>query len=110
MSSIFIGTRPRTPSTMRTRSGRSARIGMKSISRTVPSSVSSSCSSTSVSPRYCRRDAVILPCGVISQRPCSGSPSSDAKHAPESKRGKHSQSTEPSRPINAIVCVSPTIA
>ena len=42
-------TSPRRPSTMRTRSGASPRGGMKSITRTAPSSVSNSVSSTSVS-------------------------------------------------------------
>ena len=40
-------------------------------------------------------------CGAISQRPCSGVPSSAAKQASESKRGQHSQSIEPSRPTSA---------
>ena len=35
------------------------------------------------------------------------SPSSAAKHAPESNRGKHSQSIEPSRPTSAAVWQSP---
>jgi len=41
--------------------------------------------------------------GASSQRPCSGVPSSAAKQAPESKRGQHSQSTEPSFAISAAV-------
>ena len=48
--------------------------------------------------------------GAMSHRPCSGVPSSAAKHAPESKRGQQSQSTEPSREIRAAVWPSPTIA
>ena len=40
--------------------------------------------------------------GAISHRPCSGVPRRAAKHAPESKRGQHSQSTEPSRFIDEI--------
>ena len=45
--------------------------------------------------------------GAISQRPCSGVPSRAAKQAPESKRGKQSQSIEPSRPTSAAVSQSP---
>ena len=46
-----IGTRPATPSTMRTRSGAASRGGMKSMTATVPPSVSNSVSSTSVPSR-----------------------------------------------------------
>jgi hypothetical protein len=35
------------------------------------------------------------------------SPSSVAKHAPESNRGRHSQSIEPLRPTSAAVRVLP---
>jgi hypothetical protein len=42
--------------------------------------------------------------------PCFGSPSKAAKHAGESKRGTHSQSTEPSRLTNAAVPISPSKA
>ena len=45
-----------------------------------------------------------------SQRPLSGPPSSAAKQAPESKRGKQSQSIEPSRSTSAAVCRSPRSA
>ena len=38
------------------------------------------------------------------------SPSRAAKHAPESKRGRHSQSIEPSRPTSPAVWVSPIMA
>ena len=48
--------------------------------------------------------------GAISQRPCSGEPSSAAKHASESKRGQHSQSIEPSRETSAAVLQSPISA
>jgi hypothetical protein len=85
----------------------SPRIGMKSMSLTVPSSVSNSVSSTIVSPRYRRRVARIGLAGVISQRPCSSDPSKAAKIAPESNRGTQSQSIDPSRPTNAAVSVSP---
>ena len=48
--------------------------------------------------------------GAISQRPFSGVPSSAAKQAPESKRGKQSQSIEPPRSTSAAVCRSPISA
>ena len=88
---------------MRTMSGSSLRGGMKSIARTVPSSVSKTVSRTSVSCRYRRVVRRIGTAGASSQRPCSGVPSSDAKHAPESKRGKQHQSIEPSRLTSADV-------
>ena len=97
MSSICIGTAPLTPSTMRTMSIVLSRIGMQSTTRTVPSGVSNSVSSTSVSSRYWRRVARPPAAGPISQRPLlRRSPRSAAKHAPESKRGAQSQSIEPS--------------
>ena len=48
---ISMVTLPRTPSTSRTTSGCCWRMGMQSMTRTVPSSVTNSDSSTSVSPR-----------------------------------------------------------
>ena len=48
---ISMVTVPRTPSTSRTTSGCSWRMGMQSMIRTVPSSVTNSDSRTSVSPR-----------------------------------------------------------
>ena len=45
--------------------------------------------------------------GAIRQKPWLSSPSSRAKHASESNRGRHSQSMEPSRPTIAAVWVSP---
>ena len=48
--------------------------------------------------------------GASFQRPFSGEPSRAAKHAPESNRGTHSQSIEPSRPTSAAVRQSPIIA
>jgi len=50
------------------------------------------------------------PAGAMSQRPCFSSPSSAVKHDAESKRGRHSQSTEPSRATSAAVCRSATTA
>ena len=55
-------------------------------------------------------DALHAPAGAICQRPLRASPSSAAKHAGESNRGRHSQSIEPSRPTSAAVCVSPMTA
>ena len=49
---------------------------------------------------------VILSLGHNLQWPFFASPSNEAKHAPESKRGKQSQSTQPSRLTSAPVCVS----
>src|ERR1700733_1008697 len=48
--------------------------------------------------------------GAICQRPCSRPPSSAAKQAAESKRGKHNQSIDPSRPTSAAVWQSPISA
>ena len=45
--------------------------------------------------------------GSSFHRPWRGSPSSAAKQAPESNRGRQSQSIEPSRPTRAAVCRSP---
>ena len=102
---------PRLPTTMRTISDQPLRGGMKSISVTAPSGVSKSVSRIRVSPRY-RRVMVggLSETGEISQRPLSGVPSRAAKHAPESKRGQQSQSTEPSREMSAAVWPSPISA
>ena len=80
---------------------------MKSITATTPSAVSNSVSRTSVSSWYFRRTAVTLPCGATSQRPWSGVPSRAEKHAPESNRGMHIQSIDPSMPTSAAVWQSP---
>ena len=48
--------------------------------------------------------------GARLQWPCRSSPSSAAKQAGESKRGTHSQSTEPSRLIRAADRMSPMSA
>jgi hypothetical protein len=47
------------------------------------------------------------PSGVIRQRPFSGVPSKAAKQASLSKRGRHSQSIEPSSPTSAAECMLP---
>jgi hypothetical protein len=83
---------------------------MKSMTRTAPSPVSNSISSTSVSPRYRRRTDIPPSAGAISHRPCSPVPSKAAKIASESNRGTHNQSIDPSRPTNAADCVSPITA
>ena len=98
------------PSTIRTTSVASPRGGMQSTTRTMPSAVSQNVSSTSVSPRYCRRLQVPPAAGASSQWPFAPSPSSAAKQAGESNRGRHSQSIEPSRPTSAAVCRSPSSA
>ncbi len=46
----------------------------------------------------------------MSQKPFSAVPSSDAKHAGASKRGRQSQSMDPFVPTSAMVCVSPISA
>ena len=48
--------------------------------------------------------------GAICQQPWSRVPRRAAKHASESKRGRHSQSTEPSALTSATDCMSPTTA
>ena len=48
--------------------------------------------------------------GAMLQCPCRSSPSRAAKQAGESKRGTHSQSTEPSRLISAADRMSPMSA
>lgn len=110
-----IGTRPVTPSTIRISCGAPSRGGMKSVTRTVPRGVSHSDSRISESPRYERRAAVggsasAAWAGPSRQNPCSSVPSSPAKMAWESKRGRHSQSTVPSRQTSAAVCMSPMSA
>jgi len=89
--------------------GASPRGGMKSITRTEPVSVSQSVSRMSVHLRQLRRPLHASPRGASSHRPFSGVPSSAAKHAPESKRGKQSQSIDPLLAISAAVCMSLTI-
>ncbi len=48
--------------------------------------------------------------GAIRQLPWSSLPSRAAKQASESKRGRHSQSTDPAALISAADCMSPTTA
>ena len=82
---------------------------MQSTTLTTPSAVSNSVSSTSVSPAVAAADLVVVgdrrdaPVAVLAV------PSSWAKHASESKRGRHSQSIDPLRPTRAAVWVSPMI-
>ena len=100
---------PSTPVIRRTRSARLSLTGIRSVTTTVPRRDVYVVSSTPVSPTY-RRLAVCLPAGPISHRPLSGSPRRAAKHAWESKRGRHSQSIEPSLPTSAAVLPSPRAA
>jgi hypothetical protein len=109
MNSISSATLPRSPATMRTRLQCWSRTGMKSISVAAPVAVSNRVSRMSVSSRYFRVTEY-FPAGAIFQRPCSERPSRAAKHAGASKRGQHSQSIEPSRPISAALWQSPTRA
>ena len=80
---------------------------MKSMTRTTPSSVWNVVSSTSVFavvPAFDGADPARrreLPAAVL------GRPEQRANTAPESKRGTHIQSMEPSLPTSAAVCVSP---
>ena len=87
------------------------RGGMKSMTRTAPvvgleaSSRGSACRRDSARDRaHARRRA-----RAASDR-APASPSSAAKQAPESKRGQHSQSIEPSRQTSAAVSQSPMSA
>jgi hypothetical protein len=82
------------------------RAVMPSTTRTTPSGVSNSVSSTIVPSRYPRRRQRTAPRGPSSQRPCSGVPSSAAKQAAESTRGTQNQSIEPSQPTRAAVSSS----
>ena len=109
-SVIRMSTRPVTPSTSRISTGSVPRTGMQSASRTVPEAVLNSVSSTRVPGRYRRRTWLMRVAGAICQWPLRSSPSSAAKQASESNRGRHSQSMEPSRLISAAVCRSPTSA
>ncbi len=102
-----MSTRPDTPSTRRTTSGASPRTGMQSTRRTEPSGVVNVVSRTRLFGRYRRVVLLDVPAGAICHAPCVRSPSSAAKHAPESKRGRHSQSIDPSLETRAAVCVSP---
>jgi hypothetical protein len=67
-------------------------------------------SSTIVSPRYARADERTSPAGAMRQVPFDASPSSAAKTASLSKRGRHSQSIDPSRPTSAAEPRSPISA
>jgi len=50
---------------------------------------------------------ITSPAGAIRQVPLCSVPSSPAKHAAESNRGRQSQSIDPSLPTSAAVCRSP---
>ena len=95
---------------MRTNSDDPFRRYMKSVSETEPSAVVKTVSRIKVSLRYRRVISTSLCVGAISHLPCSGPPRSAEKHAPLSKRGRHSQSIEPSRPTKAAVSQFPMTA
>ena len=78
--------------------------------RTTPEAVVNSVSRTRVPGRYLRWTRVISWAGAICQYPYLSSPSSAAKQASESNRGRHIQSMEPSRLTSAADCRSPTRA
>ena len=95
---------------MRTSSDDPLRRYMKSVSETDPSAVVKTVSRIRVSLRYRRVTSTSFCVGAISHRPCSGPPRSAEKHAALSKRGRHSQSIEPSRPTSARVSQFPMTA
>ena len=72
------------------------------MTTTVPVGVRQVVSSTKVRGRY-RREATSPSTAESFQRPSSGVPSRAAKTEGESKRGKHSQSTLPSRETSGAV-------
>ena len=87
---------------MRTTSGSSPRGGMKSITRDrARLGLEVGLEHERVARGSGASTRRTSPSGASSQRPCSRSPSRAAKQAPESKRGKQSQSIEPSRPTSA---------
>jgi hypothetical protein len=94
----------------------SSRGGMKSSTRTVPLMVFQVVWRMSESPRYCLLTSPRLgtgpsaAVGQIRHCPLWSSPSSEAKQASESNRGRQSQSTDPERPTRAAVCMSPISA
>ena len=106
-----MATLPDIPSTRRTTVGLRSplfmyRCGMKSTTRTTPPLVWNSVSRIRVPSRYrrCTRASGLV--GAICQRPFWLVPSSAAKHAPESIRGRHNQSIDPSLPTRAPVWLS----
>ena len=96
---------------MRTMCGVSARGGMKSMTRTVPSAVTQSVSSTRVLPAYRRVAHPGRPAaGARRQYPAASLSSRAANAAAESKRGRQSQSIDPVVLTSAAVCRSPSSA
>ena len=83
---------------------------MKSITRAVPVAVCHCACRISVSPWYRRVASPVPGGGATRQWPLLSSPSRPAKQAGESNLGRHSQSTEPSRPTSAADCMSPMMA
>ncbi len=105
-----MATSPRKPTAMRIRCGVPARGGMKSMTRTAPSAVTQSVSSTRVWPAYRRAVQVLAPAGARAQCPASWLCRRAANAAGESKRGRQSQSTDPAVLTSAAVCRSPSTA
>ena len=95
---------------MRIRCGVRARGGMKSMTRTAPSAVTQSVSSTRVFPAYRRVVQWLAAVGASVQCPASSLCRSAANAAGESKRGRQSQSTDPAVLTRAAVCRSPSRA
>ena len=102
-----IRTVPRVQVRRRTTSARPSPVGIRSSSTTSPSAVVNVVSSSAVPSTYLRLVDSTSSAGASSQRPWSSVPSSAAKQAGESKRGRHSQSIEPSLPTSAAVPRSP---
>ncbi|MNV82745.1 hypothetical protein D3C71_1764980 [compost metagenome] len=84
--------------------------GMKSSTRARPVAVTQVVSSTRVSSRYWRLLCSTGSQGARRQRPFSSLPSSAANTAGASKRGRHSQSSEPSRLTRAALRQLPSRA
>ena len=106
-------TRPRMPRTRRMRSLRRSDpsiIGMSSVTSTSPSSVVQRVTSVKVSVSYERTAVAAASAGLSSHLPWSASPSSAPNTEPASKRGRQSQSIEPSSPTSAAVRQSPITA
>ena len=95
---------------MRTSSDAPSRRYMKSIREADPLAVVKIVSRIRVSPKYRRVIRMSFCAGAISHLPCSGLPRRAQKHALLSKRGRHSQSIEPSCPTNATVSPFPMTA
>ncbi len=102
---------PLIPRTRRTTAARLSPIDMKSVTSTAPSGVSHLLQTTKVLPRYVRMETVASgEAGASFHAPCSSVPRSAPNMDAESKRGRHSQSMDPSRATSAPVWQSPMSA